>query len=154
MLNHNNTYNQDFLVEGRNNNSIDSFFLNNSFGINVNDVSVNNNETIQSVYRWLGNNYGYSAQQTFLAYQAYLLNYDEDKKQFYSLAKFNDGLSQRNEISSIGTNNKITLNFSSLYNNKLHFGMNLNIHEITIESRNNFFENNYDTDSISKLHKF
>ena len=143
-----NTYNQDFLVEGRNNNSIDSFFLNNSVGINVNDVSVNNNETIQSVYRWLGNNYGYSAQQTFLAYQAYLLNYDEDKKKFYSLAKFNDGLSQRNEISSIGTNNKITLNFSSLYSNKLHFGMNLNIHEITIESRNNFFENNYDTDSL------
>ena len=64
------------------------------------------------------------------------------------MAKFNDGLSQRNEISSIGTNNKITLNFSSLYNNKLHFGMNLNIHEITIESRNNFFENNYDTDSL------
>ena len=111
-------------------------------------ILVNSGETIQSVYRWLGNNYGYSTQQAFLAYQAYLLNYDEDKKQFYSLAKFNDGLSQRNEITSVGTNNKITLNFSSLYNNKLHFGMNLNIHEITIESRNNFFENNYDVDSL------
>ena len=143
-----NTFNQDFLVEGRNNNSVDSFFLNNANGVRIENISVNSGETIQSVYRWLGNNYGYSTQQAFLAYQAYLLNYDEDKKQFYSLAKFNDGLSQRNEITSVGSNNKITLNFSSIYNNKLHFGLNLNIHEITIESRNNFFENNYDTDSL------
>ena len=71
-----NDYNFDQLIKGKSSFSVDRFFLNNSIGYNVNDVSVGSNETINGVYRWLGQNYGYSSQQAFLGFQSYLLDYD------------------------------------------------------------------------------
>ena len=53
-------------VDYINPNSIDNFFLNNAQGINLNDISVGSNESVSGVYRWLGNNIGYYAQQTLL----------------------------------------------------------------------------------------
>ena len=86
-----NDYNFDQLVKGRSSFSVDRFFLNNSIGYNLNDVSVGSNETINGVYRWLGQNYGYSSQQAFLGFQSYLLDYDNQNNSFYSIAKYNNG---------------------------------------------------------------
>ena len=44
------------------------------------------------VYKYLGGNYGFSAQQAFLGYQAYLINYDKDSNSFYSLANYSEGV--------------------------------------------------------------
>ena len=66
----NNSYYDKFEIKGRNqSNSIDKFFLNNSNGVSVSDVSVGINETTPEVYKYLGEYYGFSAQQAFLAYQ-------------------------------------------------------------------------------------
>ena len=62
----------------------------------MNDVSVGSNETINGVYRWLGQNYGYSSQQAFLGFQSYLLDYDNQNNSFYSIAKYNNGLDINN----------------------------------------------------------
>ena len=42
----------------------------------------------------MGEFYGFSAQQAFLAYQAYLINYDDNLSQFYSIAEYNNGVDQ------------------------------------------------------------
>ena len=62
----NNSYDDFIEIRGKNTiNSIDKFFLNNSNGFNADDLSVGNNETVSGVYKFLGQNYGYSAQQAF-----------------------------------------------------------------------------------------
>ena len=53
-----NNFNEEFKVSGRTNNSIDSFFINNSIGVNINDISVNSSESVRGVYKWLGENLG------------------------------------------------------------------------------------------------
>ena len=142
-----NNYNQDINISGRNNNSIDNFFLNNAQGINLNDISVSSNESVSGVYRWLGNNIGYYAQQAFLGYQSYLLSYDSDTNSYYSLAKYNNGLDQDNSTIIEGYNNIASLNLSCQYKDNLYMGINLNFHDILYEKENKHIETNFDDDS-------
>ena len=142
-----NNYNQDTKISGRNNNSIDNFFLNNAQGINLNDISVSSNESVSGVYRWLGNNIGYYAQQAFLGYQSYLLSYDSDTNSYYSLAKYNNGLDQDNSTITEGYNNIASLNLSWQYKENLYMGINLNFHDILYEKENRHIETNFDDDS-------
>ena len=142
-----NSYNQDIKISGRNNNSIDNFFLNNAQGISLNDISVGSNESVSGVYRWLGNNIGYYAQQAFLGYQSYLLSYDSDTNSYYSLAKYNNGLDQDNSTIIEGYNNIASLNLSWQYKDNLYMGINLNFHDILFEKENRHIETNFDDDS-------
>ena len=142
-----NIYNHDIKISGNNNNSIDKFFLNNAQGINLNNISVGSNESISGVYKWLGDNIGYSAQQAFLGYQSYLLNYDSDTNSYYSLAKYNDGLNQENLVFTEGYNNIASLNLSFQYKSNLYMGINLNFHDVLYEKENRHTETNFDNDS-------
>ena len=149
-----NSFNEELIISGKSNLSIDNFFLNNALGLNPSELSVNNNESSSGVYRWLGNNYGYYAQQAFLGYQSYLLDYDDDDNNFYSLAKYDDGLNIKNEIYSNGTKNKASINLSGQYNKNLHFGLNLNIYEINISKDNIHTEDDFDSNSSIKFINF
>lgn len=142
-----NSFSSDLLISGRGNQSIDNFFLNNSSGLNISDLSVNSNESVSGLYRWLGNNYGYYAQQAFLGYQSYLLNYNDDENNFYSIAKYDNGLNITNEVFSRGFNNKISINLSGLLKENFHFGFNINIHEIDLTKDNIHYEDGFDEDS-------
>ena len=149
-----NDYNFDQLIKGKSSFSVDRFFLNNSIGYNVNDVSVGSNETINGVYRWLGQNYGYSSQQAFLGFQSYLLDYDNQNKLFFSIAKYNDGLDINNYYLSEGTKNKSSVNLSAQYGDNIYFGMNFNIYELYSKKSFRHIEDNFDNDSAITLIDF
>ena len=51
----------------------------------VSDLSLGN-DSVNYVYRFLGENYGYPAQQAFLAFQGYIIEWDEINNTFFSLA--------------------------------------------------------------------
>ena len=142
-----NSFSSDLLITGRGDQSIDNFFLNNSSGLSISDLSVNSNESVTGVYRWLGNNYGYYAQQAFLGYQSYLLNYSDTDNNFYSLAKYDNGVNITNEVFSRGFNNKISINLSGLVKDNFHFGFNVNIYEIDLTKDNIHYEDGFDEDS-------
>ncbi len=142
-----NSFKDNFVVKGRNSlNSIDKFFLNNSTGLNTEDLRVGSNESVSGVYKYLGENYGFSAQQAFLGYQAYLINYDKDSNSFYSLANYSEGVDQQYISETKGVNTKYNFNFAIQYKKNFYFGMNLNTHNIYIENyivhnESNFSEN-------------
>ena len=140
----NNSFSNSFEVIGRNkSNSIDKFFINNSLGFNSSDLSVGNNESIAGVYKYLGENFGYSAQQAFLAYQAYLINYDKDSNSFYSLANYSEGVDQQYISESKGVNTKYNINFAIQYKENYYFGLNINTHEIYINNYIRHQESNF-----------
>ncbi len=140
----NNSFSNSFEVIGRNKaNSIDKFFINNSLGFNSSDLSVGNNESIAGVYKYLGENFGYSAQQAFLAYQAYLINYDKDSNSFYSLANYSEGVDQKYISESKGVNTKYNINFAIQYKENYYFGLNINTHEIYINNYIRHQESNF-----------
>ena len=149
-----NDYNFDQLIKGKSSFSVDRFFLNNSIGYNVNDVSVGSNETINGVYRWLGQNYGYSSQQAFLGFQSYLLDYDNQNNSFYSIAKYNNGLDINNFYYSQGRKNKSSINLAAQYGENFYFGINFNIYELYSKKSFRHLENNFDNDSAITLIDF
>ena len=53
-------------------------FLDYSTGVPSSNLSVFDGESIQSVYKALGDSYGYGDQQAFLGYQSYLINQVDD----------------------------------------------------------------------------
>ena len=147
----NNSYYDNFEITGRNQfNSIDKFFLNNSNGVTISDVSVGSNETVPEVYKFLGEFYGFSAQQTFLAYQGYLIDFNDLNNNFYSLARYNDGVDQQLTSDSKGYNNKYNINVAIQFKKDFYFGLNINTHEIYIENYTRHFESNFDDDSAIK----
>ncbi len=136
----NNSFKNNFVIKGRNSsNSIDKFFLNNSIGLSTADLSVGSNESVSGVYKYLGENYGFSAQQAFLGYQAYLINYDKDSNSFYSLANYNEGVDQQYFSETKGVNTKYNINFAIQFKKNFYFGMNVNTHDVYIE---NYIEHN------------
>ena len=106
-----------------------------------------NNETVSGVYKFLGQNYGYSAQQAFLAYQAYLLNFDVNTNSFVSQARYDSGVDQRHILESKGVNTKYNLNISMQFKEDYYFGLNINTHEIRSETYTIHKESNFSVNS-------
>ena len=147
----NSSYYDNFEIKGKNQfNSIDKFFLNNSNGVTVSDLSVGTNESTTEVYKFLGEYYGFSAQQAFLAYQGYLIDFDDSNNTFYSLARYNNGVDQQYTSDSKGYNNKYNLNIAIQFKEDFYFGLNINTHEVYIENYTRLFESNFDEDSAIK----
>ncbi len=140
-------FNDEIKISGRSQNSVDNFFLNNSLGVNVNNISVGSNETVSEVYRWLGDNLGYYAQQAFLGYQSYLLNYDSESGSFYSLAKYDNGVNHDHQIFSSGFNNQVSFNLSWQFKENLYMGLNLNFYDVLAEKEIRHIESSFDSDS-------
>ena len=149
----NNSFNDFVDIRGRNtNNSVDKFFLNNSIGFNSDDLSVGNNESVPGVYKFLGEVYGYSAQQAFLAYQAYLIDYDQNTNTFLSGAKYETGVDQIHMLERDGVNSKYNINISMQFKENYFFGLSINTHEIRSETYSIHQESNFSTDSpISEI---
>lgn len=146
-----NAFKDIFDAKGKNTiNSIDKFFLNNSLGYSVTDLSVGSNQSISSVYKYLGEYYGYSAQQAFLGYQSYILSYDDDSKSFYSLVDISEGVDQHYTNESKGANTKYNYNLSIQYKENYYFGLNVNLHSVYKSNFIRHFENNFSEKSPIK----
>ena len=147
----NNSYYDNFEIKGRNqSNSIDKFFLNNTNGIFLSEISVGLNETVEDVYRYLGEYYGFSSQQAFLGYQSYLIDFNETDNNFYSNALYTNGVDQQYTSDSKGYNNKYNLNTAIQFKENFYFGLNINTHEIYLENYTRHYESNFDEDSAIK----
>mgnify|MGYP000350714317 CR=1 FL=1 len=70
--------------------SIDKYFLYYADGVPSDDLLIYSDETTQSVYRYLGENYGFGDQQAFLGYQGYVINsLDGSNNTYTSNATYN-----------------------------------------------------------------
>ena len=61
-------------LSGINNKSIADYFLYYANGIAFEDIQLYDDETISDIYRYLGDEIGFGAQQAFLGYQSYIID--------------------------------------------------------------------------------
>ena len=138
-------FNNSYIVEGNNSNGLDNYFLFYANGLKLSDLDLYEDETISEVYRILGNNIGFGAQQAFLGYQSYLINpvdFDPENDRYVSNALY-DNLSNYMKINKEGYNSIHSINLSGLYKNFIHLGININLHQIKYEKYNRFVEQNF-----------
>ena len=148
------SYNDDFNFSGNNSTGIDKYFLYYANGVPSEDLLIYSDETTQSVYRYLGENYGFGDQQAFLGYQGFVINSLDNSNNTYETNAIYNQVRQDINIERIGNHYKHSLNIGGSYNNYLFFGANLNFHGIEFQERKIFNESGYSNNSSLQSVKF
>ena len=144
-----NNFNEYSVFNATNNNSIDSYFLNNADGLRLDQISAFENESITDAYIDIGNVYGYGHQQAFLGYESFIIDpveFNDDNSLYYSnvpAGTFNQSYSSI----SRGYNGKLSFNLGFQYDNNLYFGINLNSHFIDYDNYTILNESNNNGDT-------
>ena len=158
--NTNNFDNATFSAGTNPSNSIGNYFL--SYANNSNNgapvpqefVNLQNGETFNSLYSFLGRNLpnnqynglsGFGAQQAFLGYQGFVIDAadpNNNNSPYLSNVAAGGNYYQENTIVSSGYNGKLSFNASTAYKDKLYIGLNLNSHFIDYRQSSVFYEDN------------
>lgn len=144
-----NNYEESFSARGNSSNSIDQYFLGYAQGYELDLLQTRDNESISDLYSFLGENYGFAAQQAFLGYQAYVIeaqNDTPDNSSYYSYIQPGN-FDQTYQYAATGTNGKLSVNLGTQFKDFLYLGVNLNSHLISYENRTEFAELNNNTGS-------
>ena len=141
------SYNDDFSFSANNSSSIDKYFLYYADGVPSDDLLIYSDETTQSVYQLLGENYGFGDQQAFLGYQGFIINSLDNSNNTYQTNATYNQVAQDITIKRIGNHYKHSLNIGGSYNNHVFFGANLNFHQIEFQERKIFNESGYSNNS-------
>ena len=115
-------FNQKASLTGNNNKSIADYFLYYANGIEYQDIQLYSDETISDVYRYLGDEIGFGAQQAFLGYQSYIidpLTADNTEKSYISNITSSNNRNNLDILNS-GFHRKTSINFSGLYLSLIH----------------------------------
>jgi hypothetical protein len=136
-------FNSSYSLSGKNNYGIDNYFLYYADGIPYEDLQIYENETTQSVYDYLGNNFGFADQQAFLGFQSYIINQSGDDSTNYVSNSEYDILNQDLDINRTGNHLKHSVNFATSFKNYIFTGININLHETHFEEVKVFNENGY-----------
>ena len=131
-----NNFNEFSVYNISNSNSIDSYFLNNADGLRLDQISAFEGESITEAYIDIGNVYGFSHQQAFLAYESFIiepLEYTNENSSYYSNVQ-SGVFNQTYRSISRGYNGKLTANIGLQYNDNIYFGLNLNSHFIDYDN--------------------
>ena len=136
-------FDSSFYLSGKNNNGIDNYFLYYADGIPTEDLLIYDDETSQSVYTYLGDNYGFADQQAFLGYQSFIINHSGDEFNNYVSNALYSNLDQNLDIFRRGNHFKHSINLGFSVNNHVFTGININMHETLFEETKVFEEFGY-----------
>ena len=124
-----NNYDDNIFIAGTGNTSIGAYFVAKANGVPLNLLQLQENETISSLYAYLGVNEGVSTQNAFLGYQSFIIEpvdpENSENTAYYSTiapGSFN----QKYYYNSRGYNGKYSFNFAAEINHMISIGINLN----------------------------
>ena len=144
-----NNFDDRFVAQGISPNSIDQYFLGYADGVPLELLETLNDESITDLYRFLGENEGFGAQQAFLGYQGFVINPESNIPENTS---YNSGIapgtfSQTYSLASTGLNGKFSFNFASEFKDFLYLGVNLNAHFLNYDRATQLLEINSNSGS-------
>ena len=126
QVNKNYWNNPGFEGESGTGKNMEDYFLWHAVGIPTGDLNVGLLESTEGVYRWLGENYGASAQHAFLAYQAYAINPltdDDNNTDYVSNATFAGNPYHKVKRTTSGKKGALDFFFAAQYQKKLNVGI-------------------------------
>lgn len=142
-------FENSYLVQGRSNQGVDSYFLNFAEGTPFGAILLDDGELIENGYLDIGANGGFSDQQAFLGYYGGIidpLDNDPLTTQYTRNASYTN-VDQQFQRTNIGYNSKFTVNMASEYKDQLYLGASLNFHSVFNERIDRLTETGYDATS-------
>lgn len=137
-------FDDNFTAQGISPNSIDQYFLGYADGVPLDLLETMEDETVTDLYRYLGENEGFGAQQAFLGYQGFVINPDSPEldNTSYSSALGAGNFNQQYNYAATGLNGKFTFNLASSFKDVFYIGANLNAHFLNYDRATRLYENN------------
>lgn len=146
-----NNFDNTFYASGRSNTSIDRYFLGYANGVPLDLLQTQQGESISSLYRFLGQNYGFGHQQAFLGYQGFIFD-PVDPDNLNNTAYVSNiapgNFDQDYAYYGSGFNSKYNVNVSTQVGEDWYFGINFNSYLIDYRETTQFLENNNNQGSI------
>lgn len=146
-----NNFDDAYFASGQSSSSIDSYFLGYAQGIPFNLLELQAGETISDLYRYLGENEGYGAQQAFLGYQSFIIDpvdFNDPYNESY-VSNVASGLkNQEFSKQTSGYNSKFSINLGTQIKESIYLGINLNSHIIDYKESSFFYESNSNSTSL------
>lgn len=142
-------FDNSYLVQGRSNEGVDSYFLNFAQGTPLGSILLEEGELIENGYLDIGANGGFSDQQAFLGYYGGVIDPLDDDPQtsdYISNASYTN-VDQQLQRTNLGYNSKFTVNMASQYQDRLYLGASLNFHSVFNERVDRLTETGYDASS-------
>jgi long-subunit fatty acid transport protein len=131
---------------------VSQYFLDNANGIALDNFTVRtgDGETASDLYLFLGQDFGFGAQQGFLGYESFLLDAADPNNLAGTTYLSNTGTGTFNQdylLQTVGYNSKLSFNGAIELNNKWNLGVNLNSHTISTERFTSIEESNSNADA-------
>lgn len=140
-----NNFDNAYFVSGTSNRSIDSYFLGYAEGVSLDLLQLQSGESISSLYKFLGENEGFGAQQAFLGFQSFIIDpvdfENPNNTSYFSNIEAGAKNQEYSEATS-GYNAKFTINLGTQLHDNLYMGVNLNSHIIDYREATFFVERN------------
>tara|TARA_Y100000996_G_scaffold104646_1_gene76651 strand:- start:11080 stop:12591 length:1512 start_codon:yes stop_codon:yes gene_type:complete len=134
---------------------LDQFFTNNAQGVPLDNLETRENETLNDLYVFLGNNQGYAVQQAFLGYNTYLfdpISNDLNNSNYISAASY-DQVEHDYYVNKTGDHKKYSWTIATQYNNSIYIGVSINTHDIYSYELSNIVETGFNENSeIQRVH--
>lgn len=138
VQNNDNYYNNYFATGTNPTRGIADYFLFYANGQALGNIAQFPDETDTDTYLFLGENFGFDAQQGFLGYEGFVINPDVDddaNTSYFSNADYSNGAIHDYIVQTSGFNRKYTFNLASQYKDNLHLGLNVNSHDVDYRER-------------------
>ncbi len=149
-------YDDEFVASGIGNTSIATYFSEFAQGVPLDLLELLDDETISSLYQFLGEEEGFGAQQAFLGFQSFLIDpvSNDLNNTTYITNTAGNAFNQDYLFNSEGYNSKASFNIGAQYNEKLSFGLNLNSHFGEYNQSTVLFETNSNEESLIRDVRF
>jgi hypothetical protein len=126
-----NSFDNEYVVSGTSTETISDYFLNSAQGVPLDLLTPIQGESASELYRFLGENQGFLDQQAFLGYESFIIDAvdpsDLDNIQYVSNV-LDSNFSQSYREITRGNSGKYTINGGGMIGDRIHLGINLNIH--------------------------
>lgn len=135
-------FNRNFRAFGTTTESIGDYFVNRANGIAVNNLFINDGESLDGVYRFMGSNFGLEGQEALLGYQGFLISPESGANNETQYNSNIQGSSYGNDMIQRESGIKSVINFNLGFqvNDQLYVGANLNAHVINFDRYTSYFE--------------
>lgn len=135
----NGNYYSNFFATGTNTTrGIADYFVSFANGQALGDIAQLPGESDTDTYLFLGENFGFAAQQGFLGYEGFVINPDVDDNSnttYNSNADYSNGAIHDYSVQTSGFNRKYTFNVGAQYRDNLYLGLNINSHDVDYRER-------------------
>jgi hypothetical protein len=152
--NRTNTFDDELNFQGNNSESISDYFFSRAQGVPLDLLTPRSGESVAELYQFLGEEQEFGIQQAFLGYEAFLFDANDPsdfQNTSYLTNVFGNDFNQNYYQQTRGNSGKYIINAGGQIGDRIHLGVNLNMHFLDYKRLTRLDEFNSEPTGINEI---